>query len=50
MKSSLPILGVKALQTFGALKQKVALSFLLAVAGAPLTLWAGKAPPPAQAK
>jgi probable HAF family extracellular repeat protein len=46
MKSSLPIHGVKALQTFGTLKQITALSCLLAVAGAPLTLWAGKAPPP----
>jgi probable HAF family extracellular repeat protein len=46
MQSSCPILGVKALQTFGALKQVAALSCLLAVAGAPTTLWAGKAPPP----
>jgi probable HAF family extracellular repeat protein len=37
MKSSLPILGVK---------QIAGLSCLLAVAGAPLTLWAGKPPPP----
>ncbi|MGH7971661.1 MAG: hypothetical protein ACREIC_23345, partial [Limisphaerales bacterium] len=46
MQSSLPIHGVKSLQTFGSLKQVAALSCLLAVAGAPLTLWAGKAPPP----
>jgi probable HAF family extracellular repeat protein len=43
----LPILGVKALQTLGILRQTAALSCLLAVAVTPLTLWAGKpAPPP----
>jgi probable HAF family extracellular repeat protein len=46
MQSSLPLLGVKSLQIFGVLKQRAALSCLLAFAGAPFTLWAGKAPPP----
>jgi hypothetical protein len=41
---------VKAVQTFGALRLMAALSRLLAVAGAPLTLWAGKAPPPRASK
>jgi hypothetical protein len=46
MQPSLSILRVKVLPTFDASKQMAALSWLLAVSGAPLTLWAGKPPPP----
>ena len=46
MQSSLPMPGGKALQAFKALKEIAALSCMLAAAGAPLNLWAGKAPPP----
>ena len=46
MQTSLPIRGVKTLPTFDSWKQVVALSCVLGIAGAPLSLWAGKAPPP----